>query len=117
MEKLRSESFDCLVLDLRLPDISGFDLLEQIRQEQTCHDLPIVVFTGKDLTGEEETQLRKMAKSIIVKGVQSPERLLDETALFLHRVTTQLPPASKKCSNKLASKRRSTGGQACFGSG
>jgi CheY-like chemotaxis protein len=75
--------------------------LEQIRQEPACRELPIVVFTGKELNAEEEAQLRKMAKSIIIKGVQSPERLLDETALFLHRVTTQLPPPKQKMLERL----------------
>jgi len=101
LEALHAQSFDCVVLDLRLPDISGFDLLEKIRQEEAFRDLPIVVFTGKDLSEEEELQLRKMAKSIIIKGVQSPERLLDETALFLHRVVTQLPEAKQKMLEKL----------------
>jgi CheY-like chemotaxis protein len=91
MEALRGQRFDCAVLDLKLPDISGFELLEQIRRNPELHELPIVVFTGKDLSEEEQLQLRKMAKSIIIKGVQSPERLLDETALFLHRVISQLP--------------------------
>jgi CheY-like chemotaxis protein len=98
---LRAQSFDCVVLDLRLPDISGFVLLEQLRQDFQLEDLPIVVFTGKELTDEEEGRLRKMAKSIIIKGVQSPERLLDETALFLHRVTTKLPPAKQKMLERL----------------
>jgi CheY-like chemotaxis protein len=101
MEALRTRPFDCAVVDLRLPDISGFELLEQIRQEPALRDLPIVVFTGKDLTDDEEIQLRKMAKSIIVKGVQSPERLLDETALFLHRVTTDLPAEKQKMLERL----------------
>jgi CheY-like chemotaxis protein len=79
------------VLDLRLPDISGFELLTKIQQDDDMRQVPIVVFTGKELSNEEETQLRTMAKSIVLKGVQSPERLLDETALFLHRVITDLP--------------------------
>ncbi|HYV39659.1 MAG TPA: response regulator [Gemmataceae bacterium] len=101
LAKLKERRFDCLVLDLRLPDISGFDLLDKIRQEPKYHDLPIVVFTGKELTEDEEMQLRKMAKSIIIKGVQSPERLLDETALFLHRVTTQLPESKQRMLERL----------------
>jgi CheY-like chemotaxis protein len=101
LEALRTKAFDCMVLDLRLPDISGFVLLEQIHQEASLRELPIVVFTGKELTGDEEMQLRKMAKSIIIKGVQSPERLLDETALFLHRITTNLPPAKQKMLERL----------------
>jgi CheY-like chemotaxis protein len=90
-----------MVLDLRLPDMSGFDLLDKIREEPALHDLPIVVFTGKDLKEEEEVRLRRIAKSIIIKGVQSPERLLDETALFLHRVTTQLPDAKQSMLQRL----------------
>jgi HAMP domain-containing protein/signal transduction histidine kinase/DNA-binding response OmpR family regulator len=101
LEKLAAQHFDCLVLDLRLPDISGFELLERIQQEPSWRDLPIVVCTGKELAAEEEAQLRKMAKSIIIKGVQSPERLLDETALFLHRLTTQLPEAKQKMLERL----------------
>jgi HAMP domain-containing protein/CheY-like chemotaxis protein/signal transduction histidine kinase len=91
LEKLGADKFDCVVLDLRLPDLSGFELLERIRQEPALRDIPIVVFTGKELTAEEETQLRKMAKSIVIKDAHSPERLLDETSLFLHRVLAQLP--------------------------
>jgi CheY-like chemotaxis protein/signal transduction histidine kinase len=98
---LRTNTFDCVVLDLRLPDISGFVLLEQLRQEAHQLDLPIVVFTGQELTEVEEVELRKMAKSIIIKGVQSPERLLDETALFLHRATTQLPPGKQQMLERL----------------
>jgi len=90
-----------VVLDLRLPDISGFDLLEKVQNEPQFRDLPIVVFTGKELTADEELQLRKIAKSIIIKGVQSPERLLDETALFLHRVVTDLPVEKQQMLDRL----------------
>ena len=89
------------MLDLRLPDITGFELLERIRKDPAHQNLPIVVFTGKELTDEEESRLRKMAKSIIIKDVQSPERLLDETALFLHRVTTELPEPKQKMLERL----------------
>jgi CheY-like chemotaxis protein len=95
--------FDCCVLDLRLPDMSGFDLLEKIQQEPSLRHVPIVVFTGKDLSGDEEKHLKTMAKSIVLKDVQSPERLLDETALFLHRVVTDLPEAKQKMIEKLHS--------------
>jgi CheY-like chemotaxis protein len=98
---MHDRSFDCAVLDLRLPDISGFDLLAKIESEPALRELPIVVFTGKDLSTAEETQLHKIAKSIIIKGVQSPERLLDETALFLHRVVTDLPPAKQRMLERL----------------
>jgi hypothetical protein len=101
MEALHAGSFDCIVLDLKLPDISGFVLMEQIDQEPNLNDIPVVVFTGKELTKEEEEGLRKSAKSVIIKGVQSPERLLDETALFLHRIMAQLPPAKQKMLERL----------------
>ena len=93
---LRSRPFDCVVLDLKLPDMSGFDLLAEVQDEESLRDTPIVVFTGRELTAEEEAELRRKAKSIVVKGVRSPERLLDETALFLHRVVKKLPPAKQR---------------------
>ena len=95
LECMRTGGFDCVVLDLRLPDMSGFELLDKVKEDPTLRDLPIVVFTGKDLSVDEENRLLKVAKSIIIKGVQSPERLLDETALFLHRVVADLPPAKR----------------------
>jgi CheY-like chemotaxis protein len=79
------------VLDLRLPDMSGFELLERINAEPRIARVPVVVFTGKDLSDDEVGRLKQMAKSIVLKDVQSPERLLDETSLFLHRVVTDLP--------------------------
>jgi HAMP domain-containing protein/CheY-like chemotaxis protein len=91
LELLLDRLFDCVVLDLRLPDMSGFELMRKIQAEAVLHDVPVVVFTGKDLTAEEDEQLKTMAKGIVLKDVQSPERLLDETALFLHRIVTELP--------------------------
>jgi CheY-like chemotaxis protein/signal transduction histidine kinase len=96
LEMMRAGGLDCVVLDLRLPDMNGFDLLDKVQEDESLRDLPIVVFTGKDLSVDEETRLLKVAKSIIIKGVQSPERLLDETALFLHRVVADLPPAKRE---------------------
>ncbi len=93
--------FDCAVLDLRLPDISGFDLLDKIQAEASLREVPIVVFTGKDLSKEEEGHLRTVAKSIVLKDVRSPERLLDETALFLHRVIGDLPESKQKMLERL----------------
>jgi CheY-like chemotaxis protein len=90
------QTFDCVVLDLRLPDMSGFDILERFRDTPSLSDLPVVVFTGKDLSPEEDARLHLLARSVVVKGVESPERLLDETALFVHRVVTDLPPEKQK---------------------
>jgi CheY-like chemotaxis protein len=100
---LRDEPCDCVVLDLRLPDMTGFEVLEQIRADQALSDVPVVVFTGRELSAEEDAQLHTMARSIVVKGVESPERLLDETALFLHRVTTDLPPEKQRMLERLNS--------------
>jgi HAMP domain-containing protein/CheY-like chemotaxis protein/signal transduction histidine kinase len=95
LELMRDNAFDCVVLDLRLPDMSGFDLLAQVQQDPKLRETPIIVFTGRELSLEEETELRKKAKSIVLKGVRSPERLLDETALFLHRVIADLPESKQ----------------------
>jgi CheY-like chemotaxis protein/signal transduction histidine kinase/HAMP domain-containing protein len=88
---LQSKDFDCMVLDLGLSDISGFDLLEKIKGDKKISDIPIIIYTGKELTKKEETKLRKHSESIIVKGAKSPDRLLDEVSLFLHRVESKLP--------------------------
>jgi CheY-like chemotaxis protein len=85
-----------VVLDLHLPDMSGFDLLAEVQREEKLRETPIIVFTGRELSDEEESELRKKAKSIVLKGVRSPERLLDETALFLHRVIADLPPSKQQ---------------------
>jgi CheY-like chemotaxis protein len=95
LAKLRDGAFDCVVLDLKLPDMTGFDLLAEVQKEPKLQDTPIIVFTGRELSDSEETELRKKAKSIVLKGVRSPERLLDETALFLHRVIADLPAAKQ----------------------
>src|SRR6266436_4511387 len=91
IDALTHGAFDCMVLDLRLPDMTGFALLERLHSEPSLANLPVVVFTGKELNMAEQTQLRSMAKSVVLKDAQSPERLLDETALFLHRVIADLP--------------------------
>ena len=96
LDALQSNHFDCIVLDLGLPDMNGFELMEQIRQQSGRSKPPIVVYTGKELTRQEETQLKRLAETIIVKDVRSPERLLDETALFLHRVQANLPQPKRQ---------------------
>ena len=98
---VENEQFDCVVLDLRLPDMTGFELLEELAQSKSGSELPVVVFTGKDLSPEEDARLRMLARSVVVKDVESPERLLDETALFLHRVVSDLPEEKRKMLDRL----------------
>jgi CheY-like chemotaxis protein len=100
---LREQPCDCVVLDLRLPDMSGFDVLERIRDDVGMPDLPVVVYTGRELSPDEDVRLHTMARSVVVKGVESPERLLDETALFLHRVVDDLPPEKRQMLERLHS--------------
>jgi CheY-like chemotaxis protein/HAMP domain-containing protein len=101
LKALRKRAYDCAVLDLRLPDMSGFDVLEKLRDDKKIGDVPVVVFTGKELSPEEDARLHTLARSVVVKGVESPERLLDETALFLHRVLADLPPEKQKLLDRL----------------
>ncbi len=98
LTKLHEKHFDCMVLDLGLhsSDMSGFDLLEKVKSDPDNHDLPIIIYTGKELSQEDETKIKKYAETIIVKDVKSPERLLDETALFLHRIEAKLPEQKRK---------------------
>ncbi|MEG3842506.1 response regulator, partial [Microcoleus sp. herbarium14] len=98
---LRAGHFDCIVMDLGLPDMTGFELIEQIKQDAALRSLPVIIYTGKELTRAEETQLKRMAETIIVKDVRSPERLLDETALFLHRVQANLPEPKRQMLEQL----------------
>jgi CheY-like chemotaxis protein len=101
IENINRNTFDCVVLDLRLPDMSGFDVLEQLRGIPAANDLPVVVFTGKELSPEEDARLHTLARSVVVKGVESPERLLDETALFLHRIVADLPVEKQRMLDRL----------------
>jgi CheY-like chemotaxis protein len=100
LSAVSESTYDCMVLDLRLPDMTGFEVLERLR-DTPSGDLPVVVFTGKDLSPEEDARLHTLARSVVVKGVESPERLLDETALFLHRVVADLPPEKQKMLDRL----------------
>jgi HAMP domain-containing protein/CheY-like chemotaxis protein/signal transduction histidine kinase len=98
---LRERRFDCMVLDLGLPDMSGFDFINRMKNELQITDVPIVVYTGRELSRKEENDLKRMADAIIVKDVRSPDRLLDETALFLHRVEANLPEQKRKMLEQL----------------
>jgi HAMP domain-containing protein/CheY-like chemotaxis protein/GAF domain-containing protein len=100
MEEVR---FDCIVLDLKLPKTTGFALLDHIKEDERHREVPVIIHTGRELTRREETRLRRYAESIIVKDAASPERLLDETALFLHRAQTALPDDSRRVLEQLHS--------------
>ncbi len=94
--ELSRGGYDCMILDLGLSDMSGFELLEKIRKDRRYATVPVIVYTGRDLTLKEEDELRKYTESIIIKGVKSPERLLDESALFLHRVEAEMPAEKQR---------------------
>jgi CheY-like chemotaxis protein/two-component sensor histidine kinase len=101
LEVVHKRAFDCMVLDLRLPDMSGFEVLEKLSAQTVSADLPVVVFTGRELSLEEDTRLHELARSVVVKDVESPERLLDETSLFLHRVIADLPAEKQQMLDRL----------------
>ena len=103
LAKLQERHYDCMVLDLglRTSEMSGFDLLERVKSDPENHDLPIIIYTGKELSQEDETKIKKYAETIIVKDVKSPERLLDETALFLHRIEAKLPEQKRRMLERL----------------
>jgi HAMP domain-containing protein/CheY-like chemotaxis protein/signal transduction histidine kinase len=101
LQMLRERHFDCMVLDLGLPDMSGFEFINRMRNELNVSDTPVVVYTGRELTKKEETELKRMAEAIIIKDVRSPDRLLDETALFLHRVEANLPENKRQILEQL----------------
>ncbi|MGF1981436.1 MAG: HAMP domain-containing protein [Nostoc sp. CmiSLP01] len=104
LEAIRTQHFDCLVLDLGLPDMTGFELIEQIKLLPSGKSLPIIVYTGREISKAQETELRRIAETIIIKDVRSPERLLDETALFLHRVQANLPEPKRQILEQLHSR-------------
>ncbi|MDP9127524.1 MAG: response regulator [Pseudomonadota bacterium] len=100
LEKLKEASVDCMVLDLSLPDASGYELLEALAQEDTYSFPPVIIHTARELSAEEEQRLRKYSSSIIIKGAKSSERLLDEVTLFLHQVVADLPAEQQKMLQK-----------------
>jgi signal transduction histidine kinase/CheY-like chemotaxis protein/CHASE3 domain sensor protein len=97
LQELKEHTYDCMVLDLSLPDASGFSLLETLSSSEDGHGFPpVIVYTGHDLSPADEQRLRRYSNSIIIKGAKSPERLLDEVSLFLHQVVSELPPEQQK---------------------
>ncbi|HEX3848328.1 MAG TPA: response regulator [Steroidobacteraceae bacterium] len=96
LEELKKTTFDCMVMDLNLPDLSGYDLLEKMSRQEDVAFPPVIVYTGRSLTRDEEQRLRRFSKSIIIKDARSPERLLDEVTLFLHQVEAKLPLARQQ---------------------
>jgi HAMP domain-containing protein/signal transduction histidine kinase/CheY-like chemotaxis protein len=101
LEILKTQPVDCAVLDLNLPDIPGFEVLNQMRDDDRLREVPVVVFTGRELTPEQDSMLEEIARKVVIKGVESPERLLDETALFLHRSIGNLPPYKQQMLERL----------------
>src|SRR6201999_680121 len=100
LQLLREQTFDCMVLALSLPDASGYSLLETLSREDAYSFPPVIVYTGRDLSADDEQRLRRYSKSIIIKGAKSPERLLDEVTLFLHQVVSELPDEQQKMIRK-----------------
>jgi len=98
---MEEETFDCIIVDLGLPDMSGFDLLEKIRGNDRLNKIPVVVYTGRDLKKEESARLDRLANTVVLKTADSKERLLDETILFLHRVESRLPKEKQTIIRKL----------------
>lgn len=107
LEKLSKKTYDCMVMDLSLPDLTGHELLDELIRENSQYSYPpVIIYTARDLTREEEEKLRKYSGSIIIKGAKSPERLLNEVTLFLHRVETELPPERQKMLKDLRSREK-----------
>lgn len=105
IRRLLAGEFDCLILDLNLPDMSGEELLTTIKNEESLHGLPVIVYTGKDLSYQEKVTLQSYAENIIIRGVNSLERLLDETTLFLHRVETSLCQTKREILHRIHDQR------------
>ena len=111
LAELAGSTFDCMVLDLKLPDGSGFDLLERMATDEDYSFPPVIVHTGRDLSRADEDRLRRYSRSIIVKGARSPERLLDEVTLFLHQVESTMPPERQKMLREARSREQAFEGR------
>ena len=106
LELLKTQIFDCMIIDLKLPDIQGNELLERMEHEELCSFPPVIVYTGRNLSREEEADLMKYSRSIIIKGARSPERLLDEVTLFLHKVESELSSERQGMLQQVRSRER-----------
>jgi len=106
LRQLRATVFDCMIIDLKLPDISGNELLDRMATEEICSFPPVIVYTGRNLTRDEEAELMKYSRSIIIKGARSPERLVDEVTLFLHKVESQLSSEARRMLKTVRSRDR-----------
>lgn len=111
LELLRSTAFDCMIIDLKLPDMDGSELLERMAKEDICSFPPVIVYTGRNLTRDEEAALLKYSRSIIIKGARSPERLLDEVTLFLHKVESDMPPERQRMLKSARSREKAFEGR------
>lgn len=111
LELLRDTVFDCMIIDLKLPDMDGSELLERMAKEDICSFPPVIVYTGRNLTRDEEAALLKYSRSIIIKGARSPERLLDEVTLFLHKVESDMPPERQKMLKSARSREKAFEGR------
>ncbi|VXC11624.1 response regulator [Pseudomonas sp. 9Ag] len=111
LELLRTTVFDCMIIDLKLPDMDGHELLERMAREDICSFPPVIVYTGRNLTRDEEAALMKYSRSIIIKGARSPERLLDEVTLFLHKVESDMPPERQKMLKSVRSREKAFEGR------
>lgn len=112
LEKLRAGTYDCMIMDISLPDLTGYELLERLAEDSSPYSFPpVIVYTARDLTPEEEAKLRTYSASIIIKGAKSPDRLLNEVTLFLHRIETDLPPERQKMLKELRSREKTLEGR------
>src|SRR5262249_7976543 len=102
LQSLADQNYDCVVLDLRLPGMSGFELIERIKADPRHRRLPVIVYTGRELTDEDKARLHGLAQTVIIKDVTTMERLLDETAMFLHRVEANLPARKQPVLRRIA---------------
>ena len=111
IDLLRTTIFDCMIIDLKLPDMQGHELLQLMSTEDICCFPPVIVYTGRNLTRAEESELLKYSRSIIIKGARSPERLLDEVTLFLHKVESALSSERQNMLKTVRSRDRALDGR------